>query len=65
MVKIGSVINDRYRLDEEIGQGGSGIVFGGHDLRLKRDVAIKLLNKTHLDMTDRHRLLDEAQMVVG
>jgi tRNA A-37 threonylcarbamoyl transferase component Bud32 len=38
----GVVLDDRYRLDEVIGQGGMATVYRAHDLVLDRDVAIKL-----------------------
>jgi eukaryotic-like serine/threonine-protein kinase len=38
----GTVIADRYRLDEIIARGGMATVWRGHDLRLGRDVAVKL-----------------------
>ncbi|MGW4640170.1 serine/threonine-protein kinase [Sphaerisporangium sp. NPDC004334] len=38
------VIGDRYVLDDlPLGQGGMGAVYGGHDRRLDRKVAVKLL----------------------
>jgi eukaryotic-like serine/threonine-protein kinase len=36
-------LNDRYRLDELIGEGGMAVVYRGYDLVLNRDVAVKLL----------------------
>ncbi len=60
---IGTVLNNRYRLDAEIGQGGMGVVYRGHDLLLVRDVAVKLLSKAGLGTEGRARLLREAQAV--
>jgi serine/threonine protein kinase len=34
----------RYQLDESLGRGGMGEVRAGRDLRLQRDVAVKLLH---------------------
>jgi eukaryotic-like serine/threonine-protein kinase len=59
----GAILNNRYRLDSELGQGGMGVVYRGYDLLLGRDVAIKLLNKAGLGTQGRARLLREAQAV--
>ncbi len=60
---IGAVLNNRYRLDAELGHGGMGVVYRGHDLLLGRDVAVKLLNRAGLTPEGRARLLREAQAV--
>lgn len=57
------VINSRYHLESELGQGGMGTVYLAHDSVLDRDVAVKLLSSTKLDSEGRARLLAEAQTV--
>ena len=58
---IGKIKNGRYRLDAEIGWGGMGVVFRGHDLYLERDVAIKVMTAEALGSEGRARLLHEAK----
>jgi serine/threonine protein kinase len=61
---IGTLFNNRYRMDSELGRGGMGTVFKAHDTLLKRDVAIKLLGEASgatLYSNARTRLLHEAQ----
>ena len=43
MTDIGSVLSDRYRLIELLGQGGMATIYRAHDSRLDRDVAVKVL----------------------
>jgi serine/threonine protein kinase/tetratricopeptide (TPR) repeat protein len=43
-LKRGTVINERYRLEKLIGQGGFGIVFEALDVTLNSRVAVKFLN---------------------
>lgn len=58
---IGTLLGQRYRLDAEIGRGGMGVVYRGHDTVLQRDVAVKVLSEATLDDESRARLLREAQ----
>ncbi|TPV97228.1 MAG: serine/threonine protein kinase [Myxococcales bacterium FL481] len=45
---VGTVLAGRYRIDRLLGVGAMGAVFRGHQLTLKRDVAIKVL---HADLS--------------
>lgn len=56
-----SLLQNRYRLDAELAQGGMGVLYRAHDLLLERDVAIKLLKDSGLGSQGRARLLHEAQ----
>ena len=53
-----------FRLIEEIGAGGMGIVYRAWDTRLEREVAVKVLNpKTPIDGSARKRFRREALML--
>ncbi|MFI5200193.1 MAG: serine/threonine-protein kinase, partial [Candidatus Limnocylindrales bacterium] len=47
MPTIGDRLADRYRLDALVGSGAFAAVFRAHDLRLDRDVAVKVLLANH------------------
>src|SRR5690348_3418426 len=59
-----ATVPSRYRLIEEVGQGGMAIVYRAKDDSLKREVAIKVLHR-HLsaEPESKARLEREAQAV--
>jgi len=65
MLSAERVLNNRYRLDQEIGQGGMGVVFQSWDSLLQRKVAIKILHQETLSGGSADRLLKEARVIAG
>ena len=62
-LSIGNVIDGRYRLDDQVGAGGMGIVYRARDLKLDRDVAIKFLLGAKLDTHFKARFIEEARIL--
>ena len=56
-----SLLQNRYRIDTELGRGGMGVVYRAHDTLLDRDVAVKVLSEAGLGSEGRARLLREAR----
>jgi serine/threonine protein kinase/DNA-binding CsgD family transcriptional regulator len=56
---IGQRLNDRYQLEELIGEGATSAVYRGTDLRLRRQVAVKVL-LPHVHARTRERFEQEA-----
>ena len=59
----GLLLNDRYRLDAELGRGGLGVIFSAYDILLDRPVAVKVLTNPGLGTEGRNHLLHEARAV--
>jgi serine/threonine protein kinase len=63
MVYVGQKIG-RYRIEEEIGAGGMGVVYRAHDEKLDRDLAIKVLIPGALNNeVARKRFRNEARIL--
>lgn len=58
---IGTILNEKYRVEKTLGRGAFGEVYRAHDIRLKRDVAIKVLLDVGFEDSFRNRFLGEAE----
>src|SRR2546430_10466950 len=57
------VLPPRYRLEEELGRGGMGVIVRIHDLVLDRPLALKVLRDRFAGRPDMaRRFLDEAKI---
>ena len=62
-IAIGQTLG-RYRIEEELGAGGMGVVYRAHDEKLERDLAIKVLAPGTLDdEAARKRFRNEAKVL--
>ena len=64
-MESGAVLAGRYRIDGRLGHGGMGEVWGGRDLRLRRDVAVKVLRDADPDEEGVSRFVREATVAAG
>ena len=59
---LGKVLDDKYRLDEHMGEGGMGTVYRATHLLIERPVAVKVLNpRLVADDTAKERFRREAR----
>lgn len=63
-IESATVLDDRYRLLDELGHGGMSDVFRAFDDVLKREVAVKVLREVE-DPVLRARFVAEAQLLAG
>jgi eukaryotic-like serine/threonine-protein kinase len=62
VLEPGTLFANKYKIGDEIGRGGMGVVFRAEDTKLKRPVALKLLPFEHSQSDEaRERFVREAQ----
>lgn len=64
-IAAGTILNDSFRIDSLIGQGGMGSVYRGMQLALDRVVAIKVMNLMDVRKEDLQRFNREGKALAG
>ena len=57
-----TVLAQRYRIEREIGRGGMAIVYLANDVKLDRQVAVKVMRRTSLTTTAARRFSEEIRL---
>jgi len=60
--RLAAALSERYRIERELGAGGMATVYLAHDLRHRRDVAIKVLRDEVAESLGRERFLREIRL---
>lgn len=63
MLVVGQILQDRYRIVQQLGKGGMGVVYQGIDMRLNATVAIKETMTTEEEFVRAFRR--EAQLLAN
>ncbi len=62
---IGTVLADRYRLDELLGEGGMGKVYAAEHVLMKKRLAVKVLHRELCEMPDVVARFEREAMATG
>jgi len=62
---IGAVLQDKYRIEKKIGQGGFAIVYQAFDANLKRQVAVKVLSAGEANDSFKKRFIRESEALAN
>ena len=60
-----AALQDRYRIERELGHGGMATVYLAHDLRHNRPVALKVMRPELSSLVSRERFLREIEIAAG
>lgn len=61
-VGVGDLIQQRYRLEEEIGRGGMGLIYRAKDIQNEREVAVKVINQATSNALTLDQFAREAEI---
>ena len=62
-VPLPEALSPRYRIEEEIGRGGMAVVYRAFDLKIPRQVAVKVLHREFAAFILRDRFLQEIRTI--